>query len=88
MEALMIDICPLCQHQAKLWTRGRFALCAIHCDECGDYEATHSALRALARSPQFRIDRYRQLVRDVKGKQGVTRRFVKRPGLTMSIVKV
>jgi len=87
METLMIVVCPLCQHAASLWTRGWFALCAIHCD-CGDYEATRSALRALARSPQFRIDRYRQFVRDAKGKQGVMPRFVMLPGLTRTLVKV
>lgn len=88
MEALMIDICPLCQHEASLWSSGRFALCAIHCDDCGDYEATRSALRALARSPQFRIDRCRQFVRDAQGKQGVMPRFVMLPRLTMLMVKV
>ncbi|GEM_PF-5707773 len=88
MEALMIDVCPLCRHQARLWTRGRFALCSIQCAGCGDYQASHDALRALARSPQFRIDSYRQFVRDAKGKRGVMPRFVMLPGLTRTLVKV
>ena len=88
MVSLMIEICPLCRHQARFWTRGRFALGSIQCAGCGDYQASRDALSALAQLPQYRIDHCRQFVREAKAKQGLTPRFVMQPGLTRALVKI
>lgn len=82
MEALLMEVCPLCRCQARLWTRGRFALCSIQCADCGDYDASHDALKALARLPQSRVESFRKFVRDAKSVSDSRPRFQMLPGLT------